>query len=85
MSAGRAPIAVARALIVVATQLVVATALLLRALARAARRSRLLRSHVWVLRSTEDGGLYQACARCGVDRGPVGFGLMTTPPWPGSR
>jgi hypothetical protein len=48
-------------------------------------RCRVLRWHSWVLRSTEDGGLYEACARCGVDRGPVGFGPMTTPPWPGRR
>jgi hypothetical protein len=47
-------------------------------------RCRVLRVHDWVLRSTEDGGLYEACARCGTDRGPVGFGPMTTPPWPGA-
>ena len=39
--------------------------------------------HRWVTRSTEDGGLYEACSQCGQDRGPVGFGPMTTPPWPG--
>jgi hypothetical protein len=48
-------------------------------------RCRVFRMHRWVLRTTEDGGIYEACARCGVDRGPVGFGPMTTPPWPGRR
>ena len=46
-------------------------------------RCRVLRLHQWVLRSTEDGGLYEACSRCRTDRGPVGHGPMTTPPWPG--
>ena len=48
-------------------------------------RCRVLRSHVWQLHSTEDGGLYKSCARCGIDIGPAGFGPMTTPPWPGYR
>jgi hypothetical protein len=48
-------------------------------------RCRVLRLHRWVRRITEDGGRYEACALCGVDRGPAGYGPMTTPPWPGSR
>ena len=44
-----------------------------------------LRWHTWVTRSTEDGGRYGVCARCGMDRGPVGYGPMTTPPYPGPR
>ena len=48
-------------------------------------RCRILRLHRWVRRSTEDGGRYETCAHCGVDRGPAGYGPMTTPPWPGSR
>ena len=48
-------------------------------------RCRVLRLHRWVTRNTDDGGLYQACSRCGEDRGPVGYGPMTTPPWPGGR
>jgi hypothetical protein len=48
-------------------------------------RCRVLRLHRWVRRSTEDGGLYEACAQCGEDRGPAGRGMMTTPPWPGGR
>ena len=48
------------------------------------RRCLVLRLHEWALRSTEDGGLYEGCSRCGTDRGPVGFGPMTTPPWPGA-
>jgi hypothetical protein len=46
-------------------------------------RCRVLRWHTWVTRSTEDGGRYGVCARCGMDRGPVGYGPMTTPPYPG--
>ncbi len=46
-------------------------------------RCRVLHAHVWVFRSTEDGGRYQQCGRCGVDRGPAARGMMTTPPWPG--
>ena len=32
-------------------------------------RCRVLRFHRWVLRRTEDGFRYNACARCGLDRG----------------
>jgi hypothetical protein len=45
-------------------------------------RCRVFRWHVWVLRNGDDGGPYEACSRCGVDRGPVGFGPMTTPRGP---
>jgi hypothetical protein len=31
-------------------------------------RCRIVRQHHWVLRSTEDGGRYQACSRCGCER-----------------
>lgn len=48
-------------------------------------RCRVLRLHRWVRHSTEDGGLFEACAQCGEDRGPAGRGMMTTPPWPGNR
>ncbi len=48
-------------------------------------RCRVFRLHRWVRHSTEDGGRYQSCAQCGVDRGPAGLGPMTTPPWPGGR
>jgi hypothetical protein len=44
-------------------------------------RCKVLRWHSWVLRSTEDGGLYHLCAHCGQDQGPVGYGPMTTPPY----
>jgi hypothetical protein len=44
-------------------------------------RCRVLRWHEFVVRSTSDGGRFQVCARCGRDRGPVGYGPMTTPPW----
>lgn len=44
-------------------------------------RCRVLRWHTWVLRSTEDGGRYHLCARCGRDLEPVGRGPMTTPPY----
>jgi hypothetical protein len=44
-------------------------------------RCRMLGWHTWVLRSAEDGGLFHLCARCGLDRGPVGYGPMTTPPY----
>jgi len=46
-------------------------------------RCRVFHWHDWVVRSTEDGGRYQACARCGLDRGPVSAGPASTPPWPG--
>ena len=46
-------------------------------------RCRVLRLHRWVRRITEDGGRDEACVNCGVDRGPAGYGPMTTPPWPG--
>ena len=45
-------------------------------------RCRVLHWHDWVGRSTEDGGRYQACARCGLDRGPISSGPASTPPWP---
>jgi hypothetical protein len=32
-------------------------------------RCRVLHFHRWVLRRTENGGRYNACARCGIDRG----------------
>jgi hypothetical protein len=43
-------------------------------------RCRVFRWHQWVTRSTEDGGRYMACARCGRERddgryGPMGIGL----------
>ena len=43
-------------------------------------RCRMFRWHRWVVRSTEDGSRYLACARCGRDRddtewGPLGVGL----------
>ena len=44
-------------------------------------RCRVLRWHTWVRHSTEDGGLFHQCARCGQDRGPVGYGPLTTPPY----
>ena len=46
-------------------------------------RCRIFRLHRWVRRYTEDGGRYQACVLCGVDRGPVSAGPASTPPWPG--
>ena len=46
-------------------------------------RCRVFRWHDFVVRSTSDGGRYQVCCRCGLDRGPAGYGPMTTPPWPG--
>jgi hypothetical protein len=46
-------------------------------------RCRVFRLHRWVSRRTEDGERYQACALCGVDRGPVALGMSSTPPWPG--
>jgi hypothetical protein len=48
-------------------------------------RCRVFRWHDFVVRSNPDGGRYQVCSRCGLDRGPAGYGLMTTPPWPGRR
>jgi hypothetical protein len=44
-------------------------------------RCRVFRWHDFVRRSNPDGGLYQVCRRCGLDRGPAGYGPMTTPPW----
>ena len=35
---------------------------------RGSWRCRILRWHRWVTRSTEDGGLYETCARCGRDQ-----------------
>ncbi len=72
MSTGRAPLRLACAGIDAVTP-------------RPPWRCRVLRSHVWLLHSTDDGGRYEACGRCGIDRGPVGFVPMTTPPWPGYR
>ena len=46
-------------------------------------RCRVFRWHDFVWRSTEDGGRFQVCACCGLDRTPVSPGPMTTPPWPG--
>ncbi|TFV78385.1 hypothetical protein E4P39_04015 [Blastococcus sp. CT_GayMR19] len=46
-------------------------------------RCRVFHWHDWVGRSTEDGGRYQACARCSLDRGPISAGPASTPPWPG--
>jgi hypothetical protein len=48
-------------------------------------RCRVFRWHDFVVRFNPDGGRYQACRRCGLDRGPVGYGPMTTLPWPGTR
>jgi hypothetical protein len=31
-------------------------------------RCRFLRRHRWVVRSTDDGGRYQTCSRCGRDQ-----------------
>ncbi len=45
-------------------------------------RCRVFRWHDFVVRSTSDGGRFQQCARCGVDRGPVSHHPMTTPPYP---
>ena len=46
-------------------------------------RCRILRRHRWVVRSTEDGSRYEACARCGRERpdtydatGGIGMGVM---------
>ncbi len=46
-------------------------------------RCRVLRSHTWVVRSTEDGARYEACRRCGRERpdnydptGGIGLGGM---------
>jgi hypothetical protein len=46
-------------------------------------RCRVFRWHDFVTRSTEDGGRYQVCRHCDVDRGPGGYGPLTTPAWPG--
>ncbi len=37
-------------------------------------RCRVLRRHHWVTRSTEDGNRYDACSRCGRDRGGIDVG-----------
>ena len=37
-------------------------------------RCRVLRRHHWVTRSTEDGNRYDACSRCGRDRGDIDVG-----------
>jgi hypothetical protein len=75
-----------------AAQLLFAAGVLVHVLAlRAAltHRSRPFRCvlglHVWKRHSTEDGGRYDSCDRCGTDRGPVGYGPLTTPPWPGHQ
>ena len=44
-------------------------------------RCRVLRWHDFTVRSTSDGDRFQVCSRCGHDRGPVGYGPLTTPPW----
>ena len=41
-------------------------------------RCRILRLHDWVTRSTEDGGRYLTCARCGRDRGESLYGPNAT-------
>ena len=92
MSTGRARLRLARAGIDVA-QVLFTVGVLSRVLAPrgalthcpASWRCRVLRWHDWTRRSTEDGGRFDVCCRCGVDRGPVGSGPLTTPPWPGRR
>ena len=37
-------------------------------------RCRILRTHRWVARSTEDGGRYLVCRRCGRDKGEARWG-----------
>ena len=37
-------------------------------------RCRVLRAHAWVSRSTEDGGRYLVCRRCGRDKGEASWG-----------
>jgi hypothetical protein len=37
-------------------------------------RCRVFRFHHWVVRSTEDGGRFNTCARCGRDRGDASGG-----------
>ena len=41
-------------------------------------RCRVLRAHVWVSRSTEDGGRYLVCRRCGRDKGQASWGPDNT-------
>ncbi|TFV78384.1 hypothetical protein E4P39_04010 [Blastococcus sp. CT_GayMR19] len=37
-------------------------------------RCRVFRTHAWVSRSTEDGGRYLVCRRCGRDKGEASWG-----------
>ena len=41
-------------------------------------RCRILRIHRWVVRSTEDGGRYLTCRRCGRDKGEARWGPDNT-------
>ena len=41
-------------------------------------RCRVLRTHAWVSRSTEDGGRYLVCRRCGRDKGEASWGPDNT-------
>ena len=41
-------------------------------------RCRVLRAHAWVSRSTEDGGRYLVCRRCGRDKGEASWGPDNT-------
>ena len=41
-------------------------------------RCRVLRTHHWVGRSTEDGGRYEACSRCGKEREDLSAGGPNT-------
>ena len=41
-------------------------------------RCRILRMHDWVSRSTEDGGRYLVCRRCGRDKGEARWGPDNT-------
>jgi hypothetical protein len=41
-------------------------------------RCRVLRTHHWVSRSTEDGGRYLVCRRCGRDKGEASWGPDNT-------
>ena len=43
-------------------------------------RCRVLHWHDFVARSTPDGGRYQQCRLCGIDRGPISNLPTTTPP-----
>ncbi len=41
-------------------------------------RCRVFRTHAWVSRSTEDGGRYLVCRRCGRDKGEASWGPDNT-------